>query len=92
MDLLKQKLSLTLVLAPPDGDCFFSAYPMDLLYDLITWKHSLTLAGLENHAELTVEAVAAKLRHVFVQELLVERRVRYEAFVNHTNLDYEERL
>lgn len=33
--------------------------------------------------------MATKLRHVFVQELLGERRAHYEAFVTHTDLDYE---
>ena len=64
MQLLKQKLStygLTLVLAPPDGDCCFSAL-----------KDFLTLAGFENREELTVEAVATKLTRFFVQELLGE--------------------
>ena len=55
---------------------------------LSAWKHSFNLAGIEHHEDLTVEAVTGKLRQVFVQEILGERRPEYEAFVSHTNLDY----
>jgi hypothetical protein len=92
INILKDKLStygLTLVLAPPDGDCFFSAVAMNLLSDLTAWKHSFNLVGIEHHEGLTVEAVTGKLPQVFVQEILGERRPEYEAFVSHTNLDYE---
>ena len=92
LDLVKEKLStygLTLALTPPDGDCFFTAFAMNLLSDLATWSPTLTLAGLQNHEQLSVEAVAIKLRHIFVNELFSERRANYEAFVTHTNIDYE---
>ena len=91
-NILEDKLStygLTLVLAPPDGDCFFSAVAMNLLSDLAAWKHSFNLASIEHHEDLTVEAVTRKLRQVFVREILGERWQEYEAFVSHTNLDYE---
>ena len=89
LDLVKEKLStygLTLALAPPDGDCFFTAFAMNLLSDLATWSPILTLAGLQSHEQLSVEAVAMKLRHIFVNELFSERRA---VFVTHTNIDYE---
>ena len=88
---LKEKLStygLSFVEVPSDGDCFFSAFSMNLLSDLSTWKHSLNLAGATNHEELTVELLAKIQRRVFVQELLGERQTNYKAFVAHTSLDY----
>ena len=88
---LKEKLStygLSFVAAPSDGDCFFSAFSMNLLSNLSTWKHSLNLAGATNHEQLTVEILARILRQVFMSELLGEHRPNYEVFVAHTNLDY----
>ena len=88
---LHQKLSeygLRFSSMPPDGNCFFNSVAENILANLQTWSHCLTLAGVTNHDNLNVEMLSAILRKVYVKELLGEHRVDYEAFVAHTDLDY----
>ena len=79
---------LTFASAPPDGNCFFSAVGINMMADLEMWKHCLTIAGISNCVGLNVQTLATILRQAFVRELLGERRVNYEPFVDHTDLDY----
>ena len=45
---LTQKHGLTFSSALPDGNCFFTAVALNLLADLKTWNHCLTIAGVTN--------------------------------------------
>lgn len=59
-----------------------------MLTDLQRWNRCLTMAGVINGEQESAQTLAAKLRQVFVQELLGERRATYEAFVHYTDNDY----
>ena len=74
---------------PRDGNCFFTAVAVNILADLQTWGHCLTLAGVTSTDGLTVETLSATLRQVYVKELLGEHRVNYSPYIQHTDLNYD---
>ena len=89
---LREKLfdfGLSLQAVQGDGNCFFTSVSVNMLSNCELWKHCLTLAGADC-TKVTLEDLSHKLRQAFVRELLGERRIHYEAFVAHTNFDYEE--
>ena len=56
LDLVKEKLSaygLTLAVTPPDGNCFFTAFAMNLLSYMSTWSPTLSLAGMQSNKQLS---------------------------------------
>ena len=90
---LREKLfdfGLYLQVVSGDGNCFFTSIAHNMLSNCKLWEYCLTTLAGVGEAEVTLEELSHKLREVYVRELLGERRVQYEAFVAHTDLDYEE--
>lgn len=90
---LRKKLfdfGLRLQVVCGDGNCFFTSIAHNMLSNCKMWEYCLiNLVGVPG-AKLGLEELSHKLREVYVRELLGDRRVQYEAFVAHTDLDYEE--
>ena len=74
---------------PPNGNCFFTSIAHNMLSDMNRWTKSLSLAGVKDE-EIDVNQLSTILRQTYVKELLGERRAKYEVFVSHTNMNYEE--
>ena len=68
---------------------FFTSIAHNMLSDMNRWTKSLSLAGVKDE-EIDVNQLSTILRQTYVKELLGERRAKYEVFVSHTNMNYEE--
>ena len=84
----QQLLQYGLTISPSsqDGNCFFHSVATNLLANPDTWEQSLRRIGILTY---TPENLPTQLREAFVNEIIGERRQRYEGFITDVISNYE---
>lgn len=79
---------LTFTPVSPDGNCFFKSIALNLMAEHTRWTDTLNRIGVSQSVLCDLEGLSMKLRQLFVQEIVGERRELYESYVVQGEFDY----